>query len=115
MAIALKDKSLELLFFAVPRIFMSLTNRTILITGAAGGLGAAPAAHCAKLGANLVLLDVNRRKLSAVSDRITSEGLPAPGLYPMDLSAVGVEDLQTMVEVIESEFGGLDAVVHCAL
>lgn len=94
---------------------MSLTNRTILITGAAGGLGAALAVHCAKLGANLVLLDINRRKLTALSDSITGQGLPAPGLYPMDLSAVGVDDFQTMVEVIESEFGGLDCLVHCAL
>lgn len=94
---------------------MSLTNRTILITGAAGGLGAALAIHCAKQGASLILLDVNRRKLTALSDSITDMGLPAPGLYPMDLSAAGTDDLHTMVEVIESEFGGLDSLVHCAL
>ncbi len=94
---------------------MSLTNRKILITGAAGGLGAALAVHCAKLGANLILLDVNRRKLTALSDSITDQGLPAPGLYPMDLSAAGVDDFQTMAEVIQTEFGGLDSLVHCAL
>ena len=95
--------------------FMSLSNRTILITGAAGGLGSALARVCAKQGANLILLDVNRRKLTALSDSMTDAGLPAPGLYPMDLSAVGVEDIQAMVDVIESEYGGLDALVHCAL
>lgn len=101
--------------FAGSGIFMSLTNRTILITGAAGGLGSALALQCAKQGAQLILLDVNRRKLTALSDSITDLGLPAPGLYPMDLSAAGVDDFQNMVDVIESEFGGLDAVVHCAL
>ena len=94
---------------------MSLTNRTILITGAAGGLGSALSIECAKQGANLILLDVNRRKLTALSDSITDMGLPAPGLYPMDLSTVGVEDFENLVEVIESEFGGLDSLVHCAL
>ena len=94
---------------------MSLNNKTVLITGAAGGLGSALSLHCAKQGANLVLLDINRRKLTALSDAITAQGLPAPGLYPMDLSSVGIEDIQSMAEVIESEFGGLDALVHCAL
>lgn len=94
---------------------MSLENKTILITGAAGGLGSALSMQCAKQGANLVLLDVNRRKLTALSDSITNQDLPAPGLYPMDLSAVGVDDLQAMADVIASEYGGLDAIVHCAL
>jgi NAD(P)-dependent dehydrogenase (short-subunit alcohol dehydrogenase family) len=94
---------------------MSLDNKTVLITGAAGGLGSALSMQCAKQGANLVLLDVNRRKLTALSDAITAEGLPAPGLYPMDLSSVGIDDIQSMAEVIASEYGGLDALIHCAL
>lgn len=94
---------------------MSLKNKTILITGAAGGLGSALSVQCAKQGANLILLDVNRRKLTALSDSITAQDLPAPGLYPMDLSAVGIDDLQTMADVIASEYGGLDAIIHCAL
>lgn len=94
---------------------MSLENKTILITGAAGGLGSALSMQCAKQGANLILLDVNRRKLTALSDAITDQDMPAPGLYPMDLSAVGVDDLQAMADVIASEYGGLDAIVHCAL
>lgn len=94
---------------------MSLENKTILITGAAGGLGSALSTQCAKQGVNLILLDVNRRKLTALSDAITDQGLPAPGLYPMDLSAVGIDDLQAMADVIATEYGGLDAVIHCAV
>lgn len=94
---------------------MSLKNKTVLITGAAGGLGSALAMQCASKGANLVLLDINRRKLSELSDRITDKGMPSPGLYPLDLSAAGIDDFDVLVEVIQSEFGGLDALVHCAL
>ena len=94
---------------------MSLTNKTILITGAAGGLGSALAIACAAEGANLLLLDMNRRKLGELSDRITDRGMQAPGLYPMDLSAAGIDDFNTLTEVVQSEFGGLDALIHCAM
>jgi NAD(P)-dependent dehydrogenase (short-subunit alcohol dehydrogenase family) len=94
---------------------MKLAGKTILITGAAGGLGSALAMQCAGQGAGLVLLDKNRRGLSSLSDRMIGEGLPPPGLYPLDLAAAGIDDFNALVDVIESEFGGLDALVHCAL
>ena len=94
---------------------MSLANKTILITGAAGGLGSALAMQCATEGANLLLLDKNRRKLGEISDGIIAAGSEAPGLYPLDLAAAGVDDFNTLVEVIQSEFGGLDTLIHCAL
>ncbi len=94
---------------------MSLKGKTILITGAAGGLGKALALQCAHEGAELILLDKNRRGLGEVSDRITEKGWPAPGLYPLDLARVGTEEFDEMVGVIQSEFGGLHALIHCAL
>jgi len=94
---------------------MSLSGKTILITGAAGGLGSALALQCASDGADLVLLDKNRRGLSELSDKITGQGLTPPGLYPMDLAGAGVDDFIQLVETIRSEFGGLHALIHCAL
>jgi NAD(P)-dependent dehydrogenase (short-subunit alcohol dehydrogenase family) len=94
---------------------MSLSGKTILITGAAGGLGSALALSCASSGANLILLDKNRRGLGLLSDKIVAQGGEAPGLYPMNLSGAGLEDFHDLVEVIRSEFGGLHALVHCAL
>lgn len=94
---------------------MSLSNKTILITGAAGGLGSALSLRCAELGAELVLLDKNRRGLIGLSDRLTDLGMPPPGLYPMDLAGVGVDDFNDLTGILENEYGGLDALVHCAL
>lgn len=94
---------------------MNLSGKTILITGAAGGLGSAIALQCAGSGAELVMLDKNRRGLIELSDKITEQGLAPPGIYPLNLAAAGVEEFGDLRETIGSEFGGLDAVVHCAL
>jgi NAD(P)-dependent dehydrogenase (short-subunit alcohol dehydrogenase family) len=94
---------------------MSLSGKTILITGAAGGLGTALAKQCAVAEAKLILLDKNRQGLAVLSDAIVDQGLNPPGLYPMDLAGAGIDDFNELAETIESEFGGLHAVVHCAL
>ena len=94
---------------------MSLSNKTILITGAAGGLGSALALRCADLGADLILLDRNRRGLGELSDAITDQEKASPGLYPMDLAGAGPEDFNKLAETIESEYAGLHALIHCAL
>ena len=94
---------------------MSLSGKTILITGAAGGLGSALALQCDKLGAELVLLDKNRRGLGSLSDKFTDQGKTPPGLYPMDLAGAGVDDFNGLAVTLESEYGGLHALIHCAL
>ena len=94
---------------------MNLKGKTILITGAAGGLGSALGWQCAREGAELILLDKNRRGLSELSDRMTDEGLAAPGLYPLDLAGAGIDEFDGLVDVIQSEFDGLYALIHCAL
>ncbi len=94
---------------------MDLSGKTILITGAAGGLGAALALQCVGDGADLILLDKNRRGLSDLSDTITDRGLTPPGLYPMDLAGAGVDDFTDLVDTIQAEYGGLHALIHCAV
>ena len=94
---------------------MSLAGKTILITGAAGGLGSALALQCAAAGATLVLLDKNRRALGPLSDKIVEQGGAAPGLYPMNLAGAGLQDFNDLAVIISEEFGGLNAVIHCAL
>ena len=94
---------------------MSLSGKTILITGAAGGLGSALALQCVDMDADLVLLDKNRRGLVELSDRIADQGLTSPGLYPMDIAGAGVDEFNDLATTIQTEFGGLYAMIHCAL
>lgn len=94
---------------------MVLSGKTILITGAAGGLGGAIALQCAGFGADLILLDKNRRGLGELSDRLVEQGFAPPGLYPLNLAAAGIDEFGDLVEIIESEFSGLDALIHCAV
>jgi len=94
---------------------MDLSDKTILITGAAGGLGSAIALECAARGADLILLDKNRQGLGQISDRIAGQGSSLPGLYPLNLASTGVDEFNELAATIDSEFGGLDALVHCAL
>lgn len=60
------------------------------------------------------MLDCNRRGLESVWDTITRDGLPEPALYPMDLLGVGPEHIEELLENVTEEFGGVDAVIHCA-
>jgi NAD(P)-dependent dehydrogenase (short-subunit alcohol dehydrogenase family) len=86
----------------------------VLLTGAAGSLGSALAIACAREGYLTVLLDSDRRGLERVFDRAAEQGLPAPLLHPLDLAVAGPDDFQEMLQAIERELGGLDALVHCA-
>lgn len=52
----------------------SLEGKTILITGAAGGIGRATAVECAKLGARLVLTDINEEGLRATLAQLEGSG-----------------------------------------
>jgi len=89
-------------------------NRTVLITGAAGGLGAALSFRCARAGFNTVMLDSNQKGLGSAWDTIVAEGYSEPALHPLDLATAGPAQFDELLDALISEFGGLDAVIHCA-
>jgi NAD(P)-dependent dehydrogenase (short-subunit alcohol dehydrogenase family) len=89
-------------------------RRILLITGAAGSLGSALALAAAARGFDLVLLDRDKKGLEMVYDEIVDQGGPEPALQVMDLAAAGPEEVDEILAAIQGEFGGLDAVVHCA-
>lgn len=91
-----------------------MTRKTLLITGAAGSLGSALSWSAAERGMALVLLDQNQKGLEQLYDRITENDFPEPALQVMDLATAGPDDVQATLAAVEEEFGGLNAVVHCA-
>ena len=52
----------------------SLEGKTILITGASSGIGAATAIECSKMGAKLVLTARNKDRLQSILDQLDGEG-----------------------------------------
>jgi NAD(P)-dependent dehydrogenase (short-subunit alcohol dehydrogenase family) len=91
-----------------------LSGRTILITGAGGGLGRALAVSCARHGATTVLLGKTTKKLEATYDAVVATGGPQPAIYPMNLVGATWNDHQQLADVIEKEIGKLHGIAHCA-
>ena len=66
----------------------SLEGKTILITGAASGIGRATAKECANMGASLVLLDLNEAGLATVKADIGDENIVTMALNLTDYDAL---------------------------
>ena len=85
----------------------------MLVVGAAGGLGAAASIACAAAGATVVLLGRKPAPLNRVYDAAKAVG-PEPALYPLDLEGASPDDFDELAQRLETEFGRLDGVLHCA-
>jgi NAD(P)-dependent dehydrogenase (short-subunit alcohol dehydrogenase family) len=82
-----------------------IAGLTVLITGAADGIGAAAARRLASEGAQLVLIDVQREKLEALAFDIGTMALSRVADIT-DLPA-----LEQAVDAATARFGGIDVVV----
>jgi NAD(P)-dependent dehydrogenase (short-subunit alcohol dehydrogenase family) len=90
-----------------------LGGRVVVVAGAHGGLGSAASLACAQAGATVVLLGRKLPKLNRLYDALAASG-PEPVLYPLDLEGASPDDYAELASRIESEFGRLDGVLHCA-
>ncbi len=88
-----------------------MTEKTIIITGASRGLGAAAARIAAEMGANVVLNARTEGALDAVVTSIRAEGGAALAI-PGDVSTP--EDCRALLAAAVERFGGLDALVNNA-
>lgn len=91
-----------------------LENKVILITGAGQGIGREVALSYAAHGASVILLGRNEKKLNHVYDAIEALNAPKPAAITLDLAKVDTAGLNRVAEVIKSEFGQLDGIVHNA-
>ncbi len=92
----------------------SLNGRVILITGAGSGIGATLAVHCAKQGAEILLLGRNQESLENVYDTILAEGGKEPGICLFDLLNPDEAAYEELASQIKDSVGHIDAVVHNA-
>ena len=91
-----------------------LKDRIILLTGAGGGIGRVVARCLGAHGATVILLGRTIRKLEQVYDELEQIGAPKPAIYPMNLEGATPKDYADLAQVIESEFGRLDGLLHNA-
>lgn len=94
---------------------MEFHGKTVLITGASSGIGAATAEHFARHGAQLVL--VGRNKIALFETfRKCEQQLPANSIKPIAITADLTTDngAQHIIRQTIDHFGRLDVLVNCA-
>lgn len=91
-----------------------LKGRTILVTGAGRGIGAAAAKTYAAHGATVLLLGKTESNLNQVYDAICAAGHPEPVVVPLDLELATGTQFDELGAMIEQEFGCLDGILHNA-
>ena len=89
----------------------SLVGKTVLITGASSGVGAAAARAFAQAGADVALLARSREGLERVAEEVRAQGSRALVL-PADVTDQSA--LEGAVARTEAELGGLDILVSNA-
>jgi NAD(P)-dependent dehydrogenase (short-subunit alcohol dehydrogenase family) len=86
-------------------------NRTVLITGAAGGLGSAAAHRFAGEGARLALLDRDGTAVERLSDQLNAEGHVALAL---EVDVADERSLAAAIAAAEAHFGQIDVLFNNA-
>ncbi|MCB2096916.1 MAG: SDR family oxidoreductase [Parvularculaceae bacterium] len=84
-----------------------LAGKVAIVTGAAGGIGAATAAMFVRKGAKVVLADIDEaglaRAASAISDR--------DAIRSIRCDVTSVSDMEAAVKLATGAFGGMDAAI----
>ena len=97
-----------------------LVGQVALVTGSGRGLGRAYALHLAKLGAHVVVNDVNLNAYEEYDEELTADSVPEE-IDAMGVKGVGIEAdvtdreaVEAMIRQIDTEFGRLDILVNNA-
>ncbi len=89
-----------------------LKGKSIVITGASGGIGAEIAKLCAASGANLVLLARSIDKLEQLQKELQQKHQVKVNIYQLDVS--DTDKVKKVFERIFAEFGEIDILVNNA-
>ena len=90
----------------------SFDKKTIVITGASGGIGECLAHDFAKAGAQLILTDINEQKLNILGNLIKDTYTTKVITYTIDVS--NQDDVKEFAEYILQEFDKIDVLINNA-
>jgi len=88
-----------------------MDGKVALITGAAGGIGAAVARALAQRGAKVAAVDRDGRGLSRTVQKLTADGMTAEG-FPADIT--DRDRVGGLVDAVEQRLGPVDFLVNAA-
>jgi len=89
----------------------SFENRSVVITGAAGGMGEAFARRFGRAGSRLALLDLNREKAGLLAAQLREEGIDASS-YRCDVT--DESECSRVFDEIIAAGGGIDLLINNA-
>ncbi len=99
---------------------VNLKDKVALVTGAARGLGRAYALRLARLGADVVINDINLKAYLEYGEEIGGESVPAE-IEALGVRSLGIEadvsdrkQVEEMFDRVESDFGRLDILINNA-
>jgi NAD(P)-dependent dehydrogenase (short-subunit alcohol dehydrogenase family) len=87
---------------------MQLTNKGVLVTGGASGLGAACVRLLQQAGAKVVIADFNSETGTALVKEL------GEGALFVKTDVVNEGDMQAAVQAVVEKFGGLHVLINCA-
>src|SRR4051812_31754131 len=93
------------------RLQQRIQGRTVLVTGASSGIGAASSRQLAGAGARVLLVARSRDRLEEVAADIRQSGGEAYA-HPADLSDMG--SVETLLDDVFRRHGGVDVLVNNA-
>lgn len=91
-----------------------LKHKTILVTGAADGIGKAVSIALAEYGATVLMLDKKARHLEKLYDQIMQRGFSEPIILPADLMDITPESATALAQSVYDDLGQIDGLLHNA-
>jgi 2-hydroxycyclohexanecarboxyl-CoA dehydrogenase len=91
---------------------MPLHGRTALVTGAAGGIGAAICRHLARAGANVAVCDIDGEAAERLAEELGEARKATIAGYAMDVTNSGA--VGNVVATVEAQLGPVDILVNNA-
>ncbi|MGV8153515.1 MAG: 3-oxoacyl-ACP reductase FabG [Alkaliphilus sp.] len=90
---------------------MKLKDKVVIVTGAARGIGESVALKFTKLGAKVIIVDINQESIDEVVEKLNAIGGNALG-FKVDVTKK--EEVDEMVEKVVAKFGKLDIIINNA-
>ncbi len=91
---------------------LTVANRTVLLTGAAGGLGSGTTLQFLRAGTRVVALDIDAARLDRLSQDAKAERLS--GLTACQTDLADLQALRVRLERVSQDLGGIDVVINNA-